>query len=108
MDSLADFLAMGGYAAYVWPAVGLTLVMLIGFVVSPLSTVFYVASKQREDLVWQIAFLFGTGIACFAGLWGGAAPLSLMAFSAVGSILYLIYFALIRRYAAGAPKGDPK
>lgn len=36
MDSLTDFLAMGGYAAYVWPAVGLTLVMLIGFVVSSL------------------------------------------------------------------------
>jgi heme exporter protein D len=34
MDNFSDFLAMGGYAAYVWPAVGLTLVVLIGFVVT--------------------------------------------------------------------------
>ena len=31
MESLSDFLAMGGYAAYVWPAVGLTLAVLVGF-----------------------------------------------------------------------------
>ena len=34
MDNFSDFLAMGGYAAYVWPAVGLTLVVLVGFVVT--------------------------------------------------------------------------
>jgi len=34
MDSLSEFLAMGGYAAYVWPAIGLTLVVLVGFVVT--------------------------------------------------------------------------
>ena len=28
--SLADFLAMGGYAAYVWPAYGLTAAVLGG------------------------------------------------------------------------------
>lgn len=27
--SLTEFLAMGGYAAYVWPSFGLTLVVLI-------------------------------------------------------------------------------
>jgi len=36
MDSLSEFLAMGGYAAYVWPAVGLTLAVLLGFVASSL------------------------------------------------------------------------
>ena len=36
MDSLSEFLAMGGYAAYVWPAVGLTLAVLAGFVVTSL------------------------------------------------------------------------
>ncbi len=36
MNGLADFLAMGGYAAYVWPAMGLTVAVLIGFVVTSL------------------------------------------------------------------------
>ena len=27
--NLAEFLAMGGYAAYVWPSFGLTLIVLI-------------------------------------------------------------------------------
>ncbi len=34
MESVSDFLAMGGYAAYVWPAIGLTLAVLIGFAVT--------------------------------------------------------------------------
>jgi heme exporter protein D len=35
MDGLGKFLAMGGYAAYVWPALGLTaLTMGVLFVVS--------------------------------------------------------------------------
>lgn len=28
MDGFAEFLAMGGYAAYVWPALGLSAVVL--------------------------------------------------------------------------------
>ncbi|MDR5858956.1 heme exporter protein CcmD [Halomonas eurihalina] len=31
-DSFAAFLAMGGHAAYVWPAYGATLLLLIGVV----------------------------------------------------------------------------
>ena len=30
MNGIADFLAMGGYAAYVWPALGLTAAVMIG------------------------------------------------------------------------------
>lgn len=30
MDRMAEFLAMGGYAAYVWPALGLTAAVMIG------------------------------------------------------------------------------
>lgn len=30
MDSVAEFFAMGGYAAYVWPALGLTAAAMIG------------------------------------------------------------------------------
>lgn len=35
-DSVADFLAMGGYAAYVWPAFGLAAIILIGLTVASL------------------------------------------------------------------------
>lgn len=30
---MSDFFAMGGYAAYVWPAYALALVLLIGFLI---------------------------------------------------------------------------
>lgn len=30
VDRIAEFLAMGGYAAYVWPALGLTAAVMIG------------------------------------------------------------------------------
>jgi len=30
LDSISQFLAMGGYAAYVWPSIGLTAVVMIG------------------------------------------------------------------------------
>jgi len=37
MDRIEEFLAMGGYAAYVWPAYGLAAVTLIGIVATSLS-----------------------------------------------------------------------
>jgi heme exporter protein D len=33
MDGVMHFLAMGGYAAYVWPAYGLTFLVLGGFTI---------------------------------------------------------------------------
>jgi len=30
LDGISQFLAMGGYAVYVWPAVGLTAIVMIG------------------------------------------------------------------------------
>jgi heme exporter protein D len=38
MDKIADFLGMGGYALFVWPAFGLVLVVLAGFVIISLRT----------------------------------------------------------------------
>lgn len=73
--------------------------LLIGFVVSPLSVVFYIAGRQKEDFIWQLAFLAATTLSCFVGLWAGGAAGSLIAFSGAGSTLYLVYFVMIRRYA---------
>ena len=35
---MRDFFAMGGYAAYVWPAYGIVALVLVGFLVSSLRT----------------------------------------------------------------------
>jgi len=32
---MSEFLSMGGYAAFVWPAYGLTLIVLVGNVLLP-------------------------------------------------------------------------
>lgn len=45
--SLQSFLYMGGYAAYVWPAYGITAVVLIGNLVWPV--------LQRKQLLRQIS-----------------------------------------------------
>lgn len=39
MTAVLDFLSMGGYAAYVWPALGLTAVVLIGLWIATVRTV---------------------------------------------------------------------
>jgi len=43
MDGIAKFLAMGGYAAYVWPALGLTALVLTGLLIASLKSV-----RRRE------------------------------------------------------------
>jgi heme exporter protein D len=36
MQRLSDFLAMGGYAAFVWPAYGVTVIVMAGLVIQSL------------------------------------------------------------------------
>ena len=36
MDKIASFLEMGGYAGFVWPALGIVLAVLVGFLVTSL------------------------------------------------------------------------
>lgn len=43
---MADYFVMGGYAAYVWPAYGVTVVMLAGMLVATLRGV-----RAREAMV---------------------------------------------------------
>jgi heme exporter protein D len=42
---LTSFLAMGGYAAYVWPAYGLTVIVLVGLLLWSLGAY---RRRQRE------------------------------------------------------------
>ena len=36
MDVIGDFLAMGGYAAFVWPAFGVTVLVMVGLLLASL------------------------------------------------------------------------
>jgi len=38
MDTIANYLGMGGYAGFVWPAFGIALAVLAGFVIASLRT----------------------------------------------------------------------
>jgi len=46
MKGLMNFLAMGGYAAYVWPAYGLALVVLMGN--------FVAAVRQHQKMLTRL------------------------------------------------------
>jgi heme exporter protein D len=45
MSRLSEYLAMGGYARFVWPAYGICLVVLLGLLVQSLRTY---RARQRE------------------------------------------------------------
>ena len=45
MDKIATFFAMGGYAAYVWPAFATTAIVMIGLLVETLRTLH---RRERE------------------------------------------------------------
>ena len=74
----------------------------LNFVASPLSYVFFVAGKQKVELIWQIA-LFVTTISIFIS----PLPLKqvLVHYTVGYSFLYLIYLHLSYRYARNAAPG---
>jgi heme exporter protein D len=45
MTAVMDFLRMGGYAAYVWPAYGLTAVVMLGLLIGTLRSL---RARRRE------------------------------------------------------------
>jgi heme exporter protein D len=56
MDGVAKFLDMGGYAAYVWPALGLTVVVLAGLVITSVKS-----ARRREAELAQLEAETGRG-----------------------------------------------
>jgi heme exporter protein D len=56
MDGVAKFLDMGGYAAYVWPALGLTVVVLAGLVIASIKS-----ARRREAELAQLEAETGRG-----------------------------------------------
>lgn len=72
----------------------------LNFVASPLSYVFFVAGKQRMELLWQVALFLAT-LAVFV------APLSLhgslFAYALARSLLYLVYLYMSHLCARNEP-----
>jgi heme exporter protein D len=56
MDGIAKFLAMGGYAAYVWPALGLTALVLAALLIASLKSV-----RRREAELARLEAESGRG-----------------------------------------------
>jgi heme exporter protein D len=56
MDGVAKFLDMGGYAAYVWPALGLTIAVLAGLVIASVKS-----ARRREAELAQLEAETGRG-----------------------------------------------
>ncbi len=65
--------------------------MFLNFIASPLSYVFYVAGKQKIDLVWQVAlFLMTLGVFLSPGTLHDS-----VRWYAIGySLLYLVYLRM--------------
>lgn len=100
----ADYLFRTGFGVEWAPAAGFAKILipmiLVNFIVSPVSFVFYIAGRQKVDLVWQLVYLVAAVGSCYLGYWiGGTAVHSLLALSATGTLMYLIYFVLVYRYA---------
>jgi heme exporter protein D len=49
MDRIATFFAMGGYAAYVWPAFAVAAMVMVGLVISTMHTL-----RRREREIAEI------------------------------------------------------
>jgi heme exporter protein D len=56
MDGVAKFLDMGGYAAYVWPALGLTVLVLAGLLIASVKS-----ARRREAELARLEAETGRG-----------------------------------------------
>jgi heme exporter protein D len=56
LDAITNFLAMGGYAAFVWPAFGITAAVLVGLLLASLRDL-----KAREAELNSLPPLPGRG-----------------------------------------------
>ena len=56
MDGFSKFLEMGGYAAYVWPALGLSVLVLAGLLIASVKS-----ARRREAELAQLEAEAGRG-----------------------------------------------
>lgn len=77
----------------------LTPMFFLQFITSPLSAMFMIAQKQRQDLLWQILLLAATGIAILAGYFFSRIQLSFVFFSAAYCLMYSVNGLMTYRFA---------
>tara|TARA_B100002049_G_scaffold223807_1_gene194653 strand:+ start:9745 stop:11022 length:1278 start_codon:yes stop_codon:yes gene_type:complete len=75
--------------------------LFLKFIVNPLSYTFYIAQKQNVDLIFQILLFILTFFSLSIGVLFDSVDLTLAAFSAASSIIYLIYLGFSYRYSKG-------
>lgn len=79
----------GVYASYMAPYV------LMQFVASPLSTVFFVLKKQRLLISFQMIMLFSRGLSLWIGSLLGGIYCPILIFGAMSFCIYFVYLLLI-------------
>ena len=81
----------------------LLFMFLLKFISSPLSFIFYIVNKQKEDFIWHIYILITTALALYVGAVLFKDVLITVKFYAINfSVIYVIY--LIRSYQLSKQK----
>lgn len=79
----------------------LTPMMMLKFIVSPLSYVFYIVQKQKYDLYGQIAFLITSLLSIIVGVYFNNIKILLILYSATSICIYSFYLILSYFYSKG-------
>lgn len=84
----------------------LTPMFLVKFIASPLSYTYYIAERQREDLLLHVYMGVSTAAALVLGARIFGEPRAVLAlFSANYALIYLVYLARSYRFSGGRPQG---
>lgn len=79
----------------------MSIMYLMSFAVSPLSYVFFVASKQRQNMLWQLTLLGGCSFAIYIGTLVGGPAYSITMYSIVYFVMYIVCLLMSYAYAQG-------
>ncbi len=79
----------------------MSLLFFFRFTVSPLSYMFYIAEKQKYDMIWQICLFFTTILSFLTGIYLNNIKIALLSFSITYSVMYIFYLLLSYKYAKG-------
>lgn len=91
-----EWLVAGEYAQILLP------MYCLQFIVSPLSTMFLVAEKQKTEFIVQIFLFLSVAIGLYLSyLWFNTAKASIAAYCIIYSIKYIVEFGLSYRFSKG-------
>lgn len=94
----AQWVMAGEYAQILTP------VLFFTFVLSPLSSTFMIAEKQKLDLYWQVVFFCVSALSLASGFIFTSSTVSVTAFSISYSIMFIVNGVISYTLAAGSNK----